>query len=215
MRRDARAVGLRTLMEGLTSDEDVTRQFGPAPLIQLWDLWNKVDPRYLTLHLQSAEGIPAMDGPGAATDAYAVAYLVPPESPSAEVCEAAAAVIAAAGLAEDPEEAAAVAAAEEEAAIVAAAEETSALAEGFNAAAAASGSGGSGAEDEEGGVSVVVVLLMLALLAGLMAAVVFVMYKATQVGKAERELEARHAEQKSVVMSEKKSLYATSAAAKA
>ena len=50
-------------------------------LYQLWALWNKVDPRYLSIRLLSASGLPAMDGEGGAgtTDAYVVAYIVPPD----------------------------------------------------------------------------------------------------------------------------------------
>ena len=35
LRRQARELGLRAAMEGLTCNEDVIRQFGPAPLIQV------------------------------------------------------------------------------------------------------------------------------------------------------------------------------------
>jgi Ca2+-dependent lipid-binding protein len=67
-------------MESLTSVAAIMLQFGPAPLMQLRNMWNKVDPRYLTLHLISATGIPALDESGT-SDAYCVAYLVPPEPP--------------------------------------------------------------------------------------------------------------------------------------
>ena len=70
---------------------------------QLWDLWNKVDPRYLTVKLVSAEGIPVMDDSGT-TDAYCVAYLVPPQEPSEEARAEAEAVNVASGLADDPDD---------------------------------------------------------------------------------------------------------------
>ena len=102
LRRAAREAGLRTLMEGLTCDEEVTRQFGPAPLMQLWELWNKVDPRYLTVKLLSAASLPPMDDSGT-TDAYIVAYLVPPIEPSEQVKREAAMINRAAGMEDDVE----------------------------------------------------------------------------------------------------------------
>ena len=55
--------------------------YGEGVLYQMWAQWNKVDPRYLSIRLLSASGLPAMDGAGskATTDAYAVAYIMPPD----------------------------------------------------------------------------------------------------------------------------------------
>ena len=46
--------------------------YGEGVLYQMWAQWNKVDPRYLSIRLLSASGLPAMDGAGskATTDAF-------------------------------------------------------------------------------------------------------------------------------------------------
>ena len=77
MREAAQREGLEGLLGSLRCDHDVTTRFGPSVIIELWSMWNKVDPRYLALDLLGARGIPAMDDTGT-TDAYAIAYLVPP-----------------------------------------------------------------------------------------------------------------------------------------
>ena len=55
--------------------------YGEGVLYQMWAQWNKVDPRYLSIRLLSASNLPAMDGADskATTDAYAVAYIMPPD----------------------------------------------------------------------------------------------------------------------------------------
>ena len=63
------------------ADDGCGGVFGEGVLYQVWAMWNKVDPRYLSIHLISASDLPPMDGSGtkATTDAYAVAYIVPPD----------------------------------------------------------------------------------------------------------------------------------------
>ena len=61
----------------LTRARPHVRTPGPLGATQLWAMWNKVDPRYLALELISATDLPAMDSSGT-TDAYIIAYLVPP-----------------------------------------------------------------------------------------------------------------------------------------
>ena len=63
------------------ADDGCGGVFGEGVLYQMWAMWNKVDPRYLSIHLISASDLPPMDGSGtkATTDAYAVAYIVPPD----------------------------------------------------------------------------------------------------------------------------------------
>lgn len=81
MRLQAAELGLRKLWEGYTCDADLAAKFGSGTVVQLWSMWNKVDPRYLTIHLLSASNLPVMDV--TTTDAYCIAYLVPP-SPEAK-----------------------------------------------------------------------------------------------------------------------------------
>merc|ERR1719310_727462 len=73
--------GLDTFFASFRCDYDIAQQFDEGVLYQLWAMWNKVDPRYLSIRLLSASDLPAMDGEGvnASTDAYAIAYIVPPD----------------------------------------------------------------------------------------------------------------------------------------
>lgn len=73
-----RADGVEKLFSGFRCDKDVADQFGEMALYQLWLLWNKVDPRYLSLNILSASDLPPMDSNGT-TDAYVIAYLDPPD----------------------------------------------------------------------------------------------------------------------------------------
>ena len=59
-------------------DADIVATYDLGVIYQLWAMWNKVDPRYLTLRLRACSDLPAMDDNGT-TDAYVVAYLVPPD----------------------------------------------------------------------------------------------------------------------------------------
>ena len=77
LRQDAATLGVRALFGSFTSDDDVGRRYDGTTVAQLWQMWNQVDPRYLRLRLLSASGLPPMDA-GESTDAYVVAYLVPP-----------------------------------------------------------------------------------------------------------------------------------------
>lgn len=80
MRLEAAELGVRKFWERFACDGDLSAKFGAGTVVQLWNMWNKVDPRYLTIHLLSASDLPIMDV--TSTDAYCIAYLVPP-SPEA------------------------------------------------------------------------------------------------------------------------------------
>jgi len=78
LQRRATEEGCAKLFASWRCDADIAAQFDEGVLVQLWAMWNKVDPRYLSVRLRSASGLPAMDDNGK-TDAYAMAYLVPPD----------------------------------------------------------------------------------------------------------------------------------------
>lgn len=78
MRKAARREGIENLLSTFRCDEDIVRRFDATTAIRLWQMWNEVDPRYLELELICAANLPAMDDNGL-TDAYAIAYLVPPK----------------------------------------------------------------------------------------------------------------------------------------
>ena len=69
-----------TLTLALTPTPIITTTVAPPSPFTLI-ITTKVDPRYLSIRLLSASNLPAMDGVGAkgTTDAYAVAYIVPPD----------------------------------------------------------------------------------------------------------------------------------------
>jgi len=77
VRADAQQMGVEAFLMQFTCDADVERLYGEGALFQLWQMWNEVDPRYLAIKLKGARGLPPMDSNGL-TDAYVVAYLVPP-----------------------------------------------------------------------------------------------------------------------------------------
>lgn len=74
---DATAMGVERFLRQFGCDADVTRLYGEGVLFQLWQLWNELDPRYLSIKLLHAKDLPAMDSNGF-SDPFVVAYLVPP-----------------------------------------------------------------------------------------------------------------------------------------
>ena len=69
MQGSARREGLSALLSSFRCDHDIERRFGASTVMKLWNMWNNVDPRYVSVFLLSAANLPAMDD-GGTTDAY-------------------------------------------------------------------------------------------------------------------------------------------------